>query len=167
MAESPFNGYWQLDLERCEVWDWEKKAWAPDQIEREDLRLTIEGDVYDWDMWVGKDPATRVSHTNVIGGGWAPYMCRDIVTSTERTQSGTDVEKGPIGLVEFEIGKPISHIKIVQVSETFIYRISKSVDGGPGYVLSTEVIDGGDGLTGYLMAPNGQVAYHRTMKRTA
>ena len=166
MSESPFNGYWKLDYELCQQWDFAKNAWIPDLVDREDLRLWIKDDIYDWDMWVGTDPAYRMVHTSVIDGGWAPYMCRDIVTSTPQSESDRPDERAHINLPKFVAGQPTAYIKIVKINETFMYRISKSLDGKPSYVLTTEVIDDGERIEGWLMTPGGQVLYHRVLRRS-
>ncbi len=166
MAESPFTGYWKIDYERCRQWDFATNSWAPDKVDREDLRLLIDGDIYDWDLTVGTDPAYRMVHTSVIDGGWAPYMCRDIVRIDTTDEGDRSDERALINLPKYYAGKPTAYIKIVKITDSFMYRISKGLDGKPSYVLTTEVIDDGQRITGYLMTPDGQVLYNRTLLRS-
>ena len=105
-------------------------------------------------------------HTSVIDGGWAPYMCRDIVRSTPEVDGDRADERSHINLPQFVAGKPTAYIKIVKINETFMYRVSKGLDGNPSYVLTTEVIDDGERINGYLMTPTGEVLYNRVLRRS-
>lgn len=167
--KSPFTGEWTLDFSRSRQWDWDNQCWIPDQIEREDLRLYVEGDVYDWDLWAGADPAYRLCHSGRIDGDWAPYMCRDIVTKERSGRSAfQQTEASRINKPVFELNKPTAFVRLVRVNDRMIYRIVRNPDHQtPNYVLSTRVIDDDTAIEGFVMAPNGQVCYHRVMTRVS
>jgi hypothetical protein len=165
----PFTGSWSINLDKSRVWDTDNERWvSPDPIGREDLTLYTDDEIYDQTISVGLAPTYHMGYTARWNGDWVPYMCRRVETPPTTTGHAGHprMELGPSH--QFEENAPTAWIKMVKVSDTFHYRISKDVDGtSPGYVMSRRLESSGDSFQSTVLSPAGDVVIVRVFERVS
>jgi hypothetical protein len=162
----PYNGSWSIDLEQSRVWDQANQAWvSPDPIGREDLTFFIDGDIHDYTNTVGLNPTHHLAYTARWNGDWVPYMVRKIEGKPLPTGEGEHPEMD-LNIPTLAPNRPLAYVKLIKVSESFHYRISRSPDGKlPQYVMSRQLSPGGDSFTSHLMGQSGDVTIVRVFDR--
>jgi hypothetical protein len=162
----PFNGSWSINLEKSRVWDTDNQTWvSPDPIGREDLTFFIDGDTYDQTIVVGTNPIHHMSYSAKWDGDWVPYMCRRIeIPEDVAPTPHPRMELGPY--TPFEPNKPTAWIKMIKISSTFHYRISRNVDWtNPGYVMSRSMNPDEMSFRSTVLSPGGEAVIVRIFER--
>jgi hypothetical protein len=162
----PFNGSWSINLDKSRVWDTDHQKWiSPDPIGREDLTFYIDGDTYDQTISVGTNPVFHMSYSATWDGPWVPYMCRRVeIPEGVSAMAHPRMELGPVA--PMVPNKPTAWIKMIKVSKTFHYRISRNVDWtNPGYVMSRNMNPDEMSFQSTVLSPGGEAVIIRIFER--
>ena len=157
-----FNGAWKLNHERSKVWDSALERWIPDPVGREDV-VQIDGEVHDYENIVGLSPIYTIGYTARYNDTtWVPYMVRAIDNVPEETPE-TDMA-GELGYT-MKLGEPLSYVMLVRITDGYHYRISKNLDGTPGYVMPRQMADDGQSFTTTVLWADGTVKMIKVFDR--
>jgi hypothetical protein len=149
----PFNGRWKLNPALSKVWDRAAGRWVPDDIGREDLSFTIDGDIHEYENVVGLNPTYRMGYTaRYSEKTWVPYILRTV---------DGDAPPAP-GMT---VGEPFAYVMLVKIDENFHYRISKKPDGSPGYVMPRQMAPDGQSFVTSVYEADGTVTMIKVFDR--
>ena len=162
---SPFTGTWKIDLEKSRAWDLKQGEWvSPDPIGIEEIRMYVTDKIFDQEIVAGLNPTLRMTISAEWDGDWVPYMVRDV----KRTETAGPGEP-TMGLehdANHVVGQPFGWVKMMYVTESFHYRLSKSADGkSPSYVMSRRLHDDEKSYTATVMNAAGKVVLQRHFDR--
>lgn len=158
---SPFNGRWAIDMEESREWDITEQRWVPDHVGREVATIHIDGDKYHFELEIGLNPVAHIEFDVVLDGDWAPYLC----TRLDYPEDGQSPEFDPhtqgLQHVAFEVGKPISDVRYVKVSETTHARVSRHPQSKELLYTMTEEITPDGRLRAFVTSPDGVPMIYR------
>lgn len=151
-----FSGNWKIDLDASRVWDSSTDTWVPDPVGREDIHIEVNGDVHSYENLCRLNPTYRIGYEVRYGDmTWTPYMVYETVDDGESL--GEMGASGDTRRVQLKVGEPLSLVVLVKIDETLHYRLSKNLDGTPGYVLQRRLDDDGRRFTSTIFMADGTV----------
>lgn len=160
-----FNGYWKIDLDRSRVWDTSSDAWVPDPVGREEIWIETDGDTHRYENVLRLNPSYRLGYTVRYGdNSWTPYMVLETVDDAE-SRAPNAATSGDTRRIELKVGEPLSLVSLVRIDASFHYRISKNLDGTPGYVLQRRIEDGGRTFTSTVFTADGKLTLIKVFNR--
>ncbi len=80
----PFDGVWEIDLDRSLVWDDATQRHVRDEVGQERITLRIEGDVQDYEVLYGDGPKIRMGYTaRYDDPQWVSYAVREVISDAQ------------------------------------------------------------------------------------
>jgi hypothetical protein len=161
-----FNGEWKIDLRKSKVWDSSLEQWVPDPVGREEVRMTIDGDLHDYEVICRVNPTYRLGYTVRYNSmAWVPYEVRGVVEDEASRVDDDPDSPGDNRRVPLTVGQPLGLVSLVKIDDGYHYRISKKLDGSPDYILQRQITDDGAGFTSTVVWADGHIGIVKVFSR--